>query len=454
MRDLTFLLKVVFGAMLVLALAKVLEDLVLPRLPPVETVKKAAPARLASPPPAQAAIFTPEPLKAAVPPAPQAQEPVPPPQAEAGPAEASAPQAPNATYQTEVQTAALSTPPSAPTTFQTEVKEAALTPPPPVEPASPPPVRPASPLVQPATIAPAPLAIIKLAIIKKAAAKELFGAAKEPANLAARSIGFYAKGCLAGARALPVNGPAWQVMRLSRNRNWGHPSLIAYIERFAKDAKEKDGWPGLLVGDLSMPRGGPMPFGHASHQVGLDVDIWYRPEPDHEFSAKEREDIPMESFLSDPGHVNTEMWKPEFEKLLRRAVSYPEVARIFVNPAIKKWLCDNVKSDRGFLHKVTPIYGHHDHFHVRLVCPANDPGCRNQPPNAADEGCGKGLEKWIAALSKPVASLPPVPASPKPPAKAAKQKPPLTLKDLPNECEIVLKAESRPRPAVSALQQN
>ena len=96
--------------------------------------------------------------------------------------------------------------------------------------------------------------------MKKANARELFGAAKEPANLAARSIGFYAHGCLAGGKPLPVNGSAWQVMRLSRNRNWGHPSLIRYIERFAQDAKEKDGWPGLLVGDLSMPRGGPMPL--------------------------------------------------------------------------------------------------------------------------------------------------------------------------------------------------
>src|SRR5262245_45402466 len=39
-------------------------------------------------------------------------------------------------------------------------------------------------------------------------AKELFGAVKEPASMPARSIGFYAKGCLAGAAALPIDGPA------------------------------------------------------------------------------------------------------------------------------------------------------------------------------------------------------------------------------------------------------
>ncbi len=300
-------------------------------------------------------------------------------------------------------------------------------------------------------------------IMKKAVAKDLFGAVKQPANLASRAVGFYARGCLAGGKPLPVNGPAWQVMRLSRNRNWGHPSLIRYIERFAKDAKEKDGWPGLLVGDLSMPRGGPMPFGHKSHQIGLDVDIWYRPAPDRELSAKEREQIPMESFLSDPGHVNPKMWTPEYEKLLRRAVSYPEVTRIFVNPAIKKWLCDNVKSDRAFLAKISPIMGHDDHFHVRLVCPANNPGCVSQVFKA-DEGCGKGLDQWIAALTKPKPGVP-VPAAP-PPATGlgslkskivawkdkllGSKKPPVALGQLPTECEAVLKAEPLTVPAATA----
>jgi penicillin-insensitive murein endopeptidase len=313
----------------------------------------------------------------------------------------------------------------------------------------------------PASATPAPASAPKAAAKgKKTVAKDLFGAVKEPANLAAKSIGFYAHGCLAGGKPLPVNGPAWQVMRLSRNRNWGHPSLIKYIERFAADAKEKDGWPGLLVGDLSMPRGGPMPYGHASHQVGLDVDIWYRPAPGHELSAKEREDIPMESFLSDPGHVNPAMWSPDYEKLLRRAVAYPEVARVFVNPAIKKWLCDNVKGDRAFLSKITPIMGHHDHFHVRLVCPAGNPGCEGQALKA-DEGCGKGLDNWIAALMKskpqPPASAAAAPPSPAPVAKArwtykawkkkkiaSNGKTPLTMAQLPPECETVLKAPPAP----------
>ena len=134
----------------------------------------------------------------------------------------------------------------------------------------------------------AALAAFSADALKKAPAKQLFGGMKGPTlNMKARSIGFYAKGCLAGAEKLPIDGPAWQVMRLSRNRNWGHPVLIALVERMAREAKEEDGWNGLLVGDLSQPRGGPMTSGHASHQVGLDADIWLTPMPDRILSRSE-----------------------------------------------------------------------------------------------------------------------------------------------------------------------
>src|SRR5581483_8973463 len=62
-------------------------------------------------------------------------------------------------------------------------------------------------------------------------AKELFGRKSAPAPLASRALGFYAQGCLAGAKALPVNGPTWQVMRLSRNRNWAHPKMVELLEK-------------------------------------------------------------------------------------------------------------------------------------------------------------------------------------------------------------------------------
>ena len=87
-------------------------------------------------------------------------------------------------------------------------------------------------------------------------------------------------------KALPINGETWQVMRLSRNRNWAHPDLVALLERLAAKARKDAGWPGILVGDMSQPRGGPMLTGHASHQVGLDADIWLTPMPNRQLSRE------------------------------------------------------------------------------------------------------------------------------------------------------------------------
>ena len=83
----------------------------------------------------------------------------------------------------------------------------------------------------------------------------------------------------------------WQVMRLSRNRAWGHPAMIAFLERFSRKAAHEGVWPGILVGDISQPRGGPMLTGHASHQIGLDADVWLTPMPDHRLDRAEREEM-------------------------------------------------------------------------------------------------------------------------------------------------------------------
>ena len=124
----------------------------------------------------------------------------------------------------------------------------------------------------------------------KLGAKELFGRKVLPAAMPTHVVGFYAKGCIAGAEALPIDGETWQVMRQSRNRNWGHPNLVRFLERLAAQAP-KTGWRGLLVGDMSQPRGGPMHSGHFSHQVGLDADIWLTPMPDRKLTREEREEM-------------------------------------------------------------------------------------------------------------------------------------------------------------------
>jgi penicillin-insensitive murein DD-endopeptidase len=271
-------------------------------------------------------------------------------------------------------------------------------------------------------------------------ARNLFGAATQPAPLAARAIGSYSKGCLAGGVSLPINGPDWQVMRLSRNRNWGTPRLLDYLERLASDARALDGWPGLLVGDMSQPRGGPMVNGHTSHQVGLDADIWLTPMPDRILTPQEREDMNAVSMLKDPFTVDPQIFTLLHVQLIKRAASYPQVARIFVHPAIKKALCQmapQVGKDRAWLGKVRPWWNHHYHFHVRLACPPGMDGCENQKEVAGDDGCGQELVNWYAMLKKSAIETAKAAV---PGAKAWVGKPPLTMAQLPKECASVLTA--------------
>ena len=265
-------------------------------------------------------------------------------------------------------------------------------------------------------------------------AKQLFGAAATPAPLAARAIGFYARGCLSGAKPLALDGAAWQAMRLSRNRYWGHPQLVRLVEQLALDAKAHDGWRGLLVGDLSQPRGGPMLTGHASHQIGLDADIWLTEMPDRRLSEREREELSATSMLAADGlGVDPAVWTPAHGKLIRRAAAFPEVERVLVHPAIKKALCESKEGDRSVLHKVRPYWGHHYHMHIRMACPKGSANCDSQPPPPADDGCGKELDDWFTLLKRP----------PRPDAKPAKPKPPLSLAQLPPECKVVLEARAK-----------
>jgi penicillin-insensitive murein DD-endopeptidase len=265
-------------------------------------------------------------------------------------------------------------------------------------------------------------------------ARELFGRKTGPAAMHAHTIGFYAKGCLAGGVALPINGKTWQVMRLSRNRNWGHPELVAFLERLASE-KDKTGWSGLLVGDMSQPRGGPMRTGHASHQVGLDADIWLTPMPDRELTRREREEMSATMVVAESRKdVDPKVWTPAHLNIIKAAAEDPKVARIFVNPAIKKALCRDATGDRSWLHKVQPWWGHDYHFHVRLNCPAGEHECVPQPPRPMSEGCSdKDLAHWFTdAVLHP---KPPPPGTPKPVSR-----PGLRMADLPAACKQVLQS--------------
>lgn len=212
--------------------------------------------------------------------------------------------------------------------------------------------------------------------------------------------GFYSAGCLAGAEALPPQGRGYQTMRLSRDRYYGHPQLIALIRHLGDYAADRG--VRLLIGDLAQPRGGPMPYGHRSHQIGLDADIWFTLLPRNEqLPPTEIEQRPMRSVVDRlSGRIVSERWQPLFADLLRHTALIPEVERIFVNPVIKQALCRSV-GDQDWLGKLRPWWGHDSHFHVRLACPADSVNCEPQAPPPSGSGCDEDLASWIEDQRRP-----------------------------------------------------
>ncbi len=306
---------------------------------------------------------------------------------------------------------------------------------------------PAAPEAAPAVVTPAPVVTApplppEKPVIsdKKEAvpAKQLFSAEKLPSLGKAMAIGYYPRGCLQGGVALPTNGPTWQVMRLSRNRNWGHPSLVNFLEKFAPAAAKATGWKGILIGDMAQPRGGPTPTGHVSHQTGLDVDIWFMPMPGHTLSNEEREKVSAINLVSaDWKSVNAKTWTPQHYDFIRVAAQQPGVERVLVNAAIKKEMCRMQGAKHPeWMEKVRPWYAHHDHIHVRLECPADSPNCRAQPSVPDSDGCGAALDYWF---SDKVLKPKPKPADGKP----AKPPRPITLADMPPACKTVLAAPAK-----------
>ena len=260
-------------------------------------------------------------------------------------------------------------------------------------------------------------------------AKDLFGYTATGSSQRSESFGGYARGCQAGAVQLPETGDTWQSMRLSRNRNWAQPTAVSFVQNLSRFAATQAGWDGLYVGDMSQPRGGPMLTGHASHQTGLDIDVWMLPPNRLTLSNKERENLSSISMRRAAGAFTNSRWTPQHEAILKAAASGPRTARIFVFPGAKVEMCKNATGNRGWLNKIRPWWGHHYHFHVRLNCPASASDCIDQRPPPAGDGCADAQD-WVDRI-----------LNPPPPDTNATQSPkrgPLTMSRLPAQCLSVL----------------
>ncbi|MEY4718424.1 MAG: hypothetical protein RL563_1042 [Pseudomonadota bacterium] len=234
----------------------------------------------------------------------------------------------------------------------------------------------------------------------------------------AQSIGTYTSGCVSGAKALPLNGDGYQVMRISRQRYFGHPKLVAFIEQLGHQASSaKLGT--LLIGDLGQARGGPMVSGHRSHQTGLDVDIWFllsEQANQRLLTDNERENWSAPSIVNMQAEiVDDRQWSLAHAHLLELAARHPDVDRVFVHASIKQALCQMKPAGANeWLRKIRPWWKHDDHFHVRLKCPDNNPNCARQEALPAGDGCDASLSWWFSAEAKLPSKAKPVPPPPLP----------------------------------------
>ena len=259
-----------------------------------------------------------------------------------------------------------------------------------------------------------------------AASAQEWGQVSTPTAGPPQSIGFYTAGCLQGAQALPLDGPGYEVIRISRNRYWGQPVTLDFIKTLSEKVRAAGQAP-LYIGDIGQPRGGPAVSGHASHQTGLDADIWFERQPGPPLAPAQRENPRLRSLVrADDNGIDYGVFTQQHVTLLRLAAEMPQLDRIFVNKWIKQRLCQTVTGNRAWLNKLVVWVGHDEHFHIRLHCPPGNPQCKPQAGYYADDGCGEPLDLWF---TRPPVTLPP------PDAPQAPYRP-----KLPAACTAVLKA--------------
>jgi murein endopeptidase len=168
-----------------------------------------------------------------------------------------------------------------------------------------------------------------------------------------RAAGLPWNGRLVDGRELPAAGTGYMtwdpILKRVGNRSrrrWGTGRLLATVRRVLADyAGRHPGAQPVLVGDLSRPRGGDFGprfggIGHASHQNGLDADVYY-PRLDGRLRRARR-----------PDQVDRAAAQELVDAFVREGAEY-----VFVGPSLDL---------RGPSRIVQPLINHDDHLHVRL----------------------------------------------------------------------------------------
>lgn len=212
--------------------------------------------------------------------------------------------------------------------------------------------------------------------------------------IASESIGQYSKGSLRDSLSLDRNDYGFQHVRRSRDAFHGHDHMVEFLKDISSESFSK-GTGQLLVSDISSDHGGAL-SGHASHQIGLDVDIWFwRPddsETDLPDDVRENKSAPIYLDPATNKFVTNRTWDSRLDRVLQDVASDSRVARIFVNPGVKKRLC-TLFPNQKWLKKIRPWWRHHEHFHVRLNCPKDSPKCVAQSAPATID-CDSAEFNW------------------------------------------------------------
>ena len=127
--------------------------------------------------------------------------------------------------------------------------------------------------------------------------------------------------------------------------------VTGFVSDFATNVKQQ-GFNDLLIADMSMPRGGNFTQGHSSHQIGLDVDIWFQ-QASRPLTKTEREQPQPLKFVDKKKFLlDNKLWTNAQTQMLRVAAEDKRVARIFVSPVIKQHLCNLELTNDAWLNKV------------------------------------------------------------------------------------------------------
>lgn len=173
------------------------------------------------------------------------------------------------------------------------------------------------------------------------------------ADARSHAVGLPYAGRLVGGVPFPPEGEGfgtWDpVLKRSPNRLWRRYATVRTVSRvlsvLAAYRAAHPTSPRILVGDLSRPHGGEFGrrfggLGHASHQNGLDVDVYY-PRVDRLEQAPRR-----------PEQVDLARSQDLVDLFLRAGAQ-----KVFVGPNLRL---------RGPRSRVIPLVHHDDHLHARF----------------------------------------------------------------------------------------